>query len=190
MTDLMRYAAALDGLDSRALPPVDKWDPARSGEIDIVIHADGTWFHEGEKIGRAKLVRLFSTILRRDGDDYFLVTPAEKLKITVTDAPFIAVLMETSGHGETQTITLQTNLGDRVVLDRDHPIEMNQHGEGRGAVPYVLVRRGLYAKIARSVFYDLVALGETRHMEDGEIYGVWSAGAFLPFGRADDFSQE
>ena len=181
----MRYAAALEGLDRRALPPVEKWRPEKTGDIDIVIKADGTWFHEGAPINRAPLVRLFSTILRRDGEDYFLVTPVEKLKIAVEDAPFIAVLMKTAGEGERRKITFTTNLADDVSADAGHPIVLSKSSTGENT-PYIEVRAGLAARIARSVYYDLVALAERRQMKDGAVYGVWSGGEFFPLGPAGD----
>ena len=188
MSDLMRYAVDLEraGAD-RALPPVDRWNPDYCGEIDMVIKPDGVWFHEGTPIGRARLVRLFSTVLRRDGDEYFLVTPVEKLKITVEDAPFVAVLMRVEGEGAAQRLIFTTNVGDDVIADADHAIEMRTSPRNDDATPYIRVRGGLDARIARAVFYDLVALGETRQMDDGEDqFGVWSSGVFFPLARAAD----
>ncbi len=185
MADLMRYAAALEGLDRRALPPVEKWDPPRSGEIDIVIKSDGTWFHEGGPINRARLVRQFSTILRREGEDHFLVTPAEKLKITVEDAPFLAVRMNVEGEGEGRRIEFTTNLGDAVVAGPGCRLEFRPSPAGDIA-PYIDVRRSLEARIGRAVYYDLVALGERRHMGDVEVFGAWSNGEFFPFADAGD----
>lgn len=181
MTDLIRYAAALEGLEWGALPPVDRWRPERVGDIDIVIKTDGVWMHEGAPIERARLVRLFSTILRRDGDDYFLVTQAEKLKIRVEDAPFLAVLMETAHSGDRREIKFTTNLGERVSADKDHRLRLHSGPSGE-EVPYIEVRRGLEARIARSVYYDLVALAERRHMGSEYVYGVWSCGEFFSFG--------
>ncbi len=185
MSDVMRYAAALEGIDKRTLPPVENWRPEKTGDIDIVIKADGTWFHEGAPINRAPLVHLFSTILRRDGDDYFLVTPVEKLKITVEDAPFIAVLMNTVGESERRKITFTTNLADDVSVDAGHPIIFHLSSINEKA-PYIVVRGGLEARIARAAYYDLVALAERRQMKDGAVYGVWSGGEFFPLGPAED----
>ncbi len=179
----MRYAAALEGLDRRTLPPVERWTPARVGEIDIVIKSDGTWFHEGAPIARARLVRLFSTILMREGDDHFLVTPAEKLKITVEDAPFLAVLMKTEGEGDGRRLSFTTNMGDVAAAGPHHQLAFRA-SRGGDIAPYIDVRRGLEARIARAVYYDLVALGERRHMEGGDVFGVWSNGVFFPFGPA------
>lgn len=186
MVDLMRYAAELEGVVSDTLPPVDKWNPEFSGEIDLVIRRDGTWVHEGAPIRRAKLVRLFSTVLKREGDNYFLVTPVEKFEIKVEDAPFIAVLMKREGESASQTLTFTTNVGDDVAAGRAHAIEYRKdHETGEGA-PYIHVRSGLEARVARSVFYDLVALCETREIDGEESVGVWSGGEFFPFGSADE----
>ncbi|MEL7486721.1 MAG: DUF1285 domain-containing protein, partial [Pseudomonadota bacterium] len=134
MTDLMRYAAELERAGAAlALPPVDKWDPDYCGEIDLVIKRDGVWFHEGTPIGRARLVRLFSTVLRKDGDDYFLVTPVEKLKIAVEDAPFVAVLMRAEGEGRDQRLIFTTNVGDEIMAGPDHALAMRASRAGEGA---------------------------------------------------------
>ncbi len=116
-------SAARAQAPGRGLPPVHLWNPAHCGEIDIVIKADGTWRHEGSPIGRAPLVRLFSTVLRLDPDGYHLVTPVEKLKITVEDSPFIAVAVERI-EGETPVFRFTTNVGDEVDLDPDHPLRV------------------------------------------------------------------
>jgi hypothetical protein len=185
MTDLMRYAAALEGAPSRALPPVEKWNPPYCGEIDILIRRDGVWVHEGTPIGRARLVRLLSTVLRKEGERYFLVTPVEKLGVRVEDAPFLAVLMRIENAGRSgQTILFTTNVGDEARADAAHPIAYRKTA-GAGS-PYVHVRSGLEALIARPVFYDLVAIGETRDIGGAAFFGVASAGAFFPFGRADE----
>ena len=184
MNELMRYATALDGKAVRALPPVEKWNPPYCGELDLVIRRDGVWVHEGTPIGRAALVRLFSTVLRREGDRYFLVTPVEKLGITVEDAPFIAVLMRVEEDARPRRLIFTTNVGDETVADRDHPIDYRRSGPG--LAPYVRVRAGLDARIARAVFYDLVALGETRDIEGEFVFGVASAGVFFPFGKHRD----
>lgn len=184
MNDLMRYAAALDGKSARALPPVEKWNPPYCGELDLVIRRDGVWVHEGTPIARAALVRLFSTVLRREGDRYFLVTPVEKLGIRVEDAPFIAVLMRVEEGAHARRLIFATNVGDETVADRDHPIDYRRSGPG--LAPYIGVRAGLDARIARAVFYDLVALGETRDIEGETVFGVASAGVFFPFGKHRD----
>lgn len=184
MTDLMRYAAALEGAGKKSLPPVEKWNPDFCGDIDLVIKRDGTWFHEGTPIGRAKLVRLFSTVLRREGDRHFLVTPVEKLEVTVEDAPFIAVLMRREGEGERQTLTFTTNVGDEAAAGEDHVLSFRK--EDGETAPYIDVRAGLEARIARAVYYDLVELAETREIDGVEMFGVWSGGVFFPFGPASE----
>jgi len=184
MTDLMRYAAMLDGGDRRPPPPVEKWNPDYCGEMDLTIRRDGVWVHEGTPIGRARLVRLLSTVIRKDGERFFLVTPVEKLGITVEDAPFLAVLMRIEGDGANRRLIFTTNVGDEVVADRDHPISYRASGNGKA--PYVHVRAGLDALISRAVFYDLVAIGETRDI-DGDIwFGAVSAGEFFPLDLAGD----
>ena len=186
MTDLMRYAAKLEGAGEKSLPPVEKWNPEFCGEIDLVIKRDGAWFHEGTPIGRARLVRLFSTVLRREGDRHYLVTPVEKLEITVEDAPFVAVLMRREGAGTGQRLVFTTNVGDEVAVGPDHPLEFRKHAETGEGAPYIDVRRGLEARVARAVFYDLVELGETREIDGVEMFGVWSGGVFFPFGPASE----
>ena len=160
----------------RKLPPVEQWQPQRVGDIDIRIKADGRWFHDGAEIKRQRLVELFATILRRDPDGYCLVTPAEKLRIQVDDAPFVAIDMESSGDGRERRLILTTNVGDHVLVGAAHPITvLDNRGEPR---PYVEVRRGLRALIARSVFYRLVELGEVR---DG-VLEIWSSGTRFVLG--------
>lgn len=158
----------------RGLPPVHLWNPSHCGEIDIVIRRDGAWVHEGGVIGREALVRLFSTILRRDEDGIYLVTPVEKLKIQVEDAPFTAVRVDRVG----EALRFTTNVGDEVEAGPENPIRV-AHGEGGEPRPYVHVRRGLEALIARPVFYELVEMAEDR---DGAL-GVTSNGAWFEVGR-------
>ncbi|MEQ8484087.1 MAG: DUF1285 domain-containing protein [Pseudomonadales bacterium] len=161
----------------KRLPPVDKWHPERVGHIDIRIARNGAWYHEGDPIRREALIKLFSTVLRRDDDGYCLVTPAEKLLIEVEDAPFMAVDMEVKGEGRNAQLLFTTNVGDHVVADADHPIQVeDQDGEPR---PYVHVRLGLDALITRAVFYRLVELSV---QERGELV-VYSRGARFVLGR-------
>lgn len=184
MTDLMRYAAMLDGGERRRLPPVEKWNPDYCGEMDLTIRRDGVWVHEGTPIGRARLVRLLSTVIRKDGDRYFLVTPAEKLGIKVEDAPFLAVLMRIEGDGGGRCLIFTTNVGDEVTAGPDHPISYRASAGGKA--PYLHVRAGLDALISRAVFYDLVAIGETRDIDGESWFGVKSDGVFFAFGRAGE----
>ncbi len=163
MTDLFSLLSSMpETANARGLPPVDKWNPEYCGEIDIKIRRDGLWFHEGTPIGRPQMVRLFSTVLKREGDDYFLVTPVEKMKIDVEDVPFIAVDMEVAAQGTpAQTLTFRTNVGDEVVADPDHGISFRA-GEASEdeLIPYIHIRRGLEARLTRPVYYQLAELVE------------------------------
>ncbi len=155
----------------RGPAPVHLWDPPYCGEMDITIRRDGTWIHEGTPIGRIALVRLFASILKREGDRHFLVTPVEKVGITVEDAPFVAVDFEAEGGA----ISFETNVGDRVTAGPEHPIRVELGADGEPS-PYVEVRHGLEALIDRKSFYRLVEIGEE---EDGH-FGLRSGGAFFP----------
>jgi hypothetical protein len=163
------------------LPPVHLWNPPFCGDIDMEIRRDGTWFHEGSPIGRAPLVRLFSTILKKEGDRFFLVTPVEKVGIRVEDAPFVAQDFEVTdeGTGPTQVVTFVTNVGDRVAAGPDHAIRVERDASGEPS-PYVHVRAGLEALIDRKSFYRLVDIGEAHPVDGEDWFGVWSAGAFFP----------
>jgi hypothetical protein len=166
----------------RGLPPVHLWNPPDCGDIDMRIAADGTWFYMGTPIGRAPMVRLFSTILRRDGDRYVLVTPVEKVGIKVDDAPFLAVYVEITGEGTDRVLNFRTNVEDWTEAGPEHFLRVEiDPGTGEPR-PYVHVRAGLEALIARSVFYELVGLAEAR----GETLGVWSKGVFFPLGPKPD----
>ena len=155
MIDLSQVIAkGLSGVEpsARGLPPVHLWHPEHCGEIDIVIRRDGIWMHEGSPIGRAELVRLFSTVLRLDPDGYHLVTPVEKLKITVEDLPFRAVTVSREG----EALAFITDVGDRVEAGPDHAIEVETDPITGEPAPRIHVRADLWARIARSVFYELV----------------------------------
>src|SRR5258706_12846192 len=142
LASLQRDAAA-----GRGLPPVERWNPEHCGDIDIRIARDGTWFHLGTPIGRKELVRLFSTILRKDPDGYHLVTPVEKMRITVDDAPFVAVLLNVEGGREAQRLRFVTNVGDETIAGRENPIRVETNPATGEPAPYVHVRRGLEALI-------------------------------------------
>jgi hypothetical protein len=172
-------AAAQAAQQDGNLPPVHLWDPPYCGDIDMEIRRDGTWVHEGTPIGRKPLVRLFSTILRREGDAYFLVTPVEKVGIRIEDAPFVAVDLEAAGDGARQVVTFATNVGDRVVAGPGHAIRVVRDESGEPS-PYVHVRAGLEALIDRKSFYRLVDLGQAHAVDGTDWFGVWSNGAFFP----------
>lgn len=175
-------AASARAASSRGLPPVHLWNPPDCGDLDIRIARDGTWFYLGTPIGRPELVRLFSTILRKDGDRYVLVTPVEKVGITVEDAPFVATDFEASGAGREQTLTFQTNVGDTTTAGPDHPIRVERDAETGEPSPYVHVRANLEALIDRKSFYRLVDIGV--HHEGW--FGLWSSGEFFPIIPSDD----
>ncbi|GJE57662.1 MULTISPECIES: DUF1285 domain-containing protein [Methylobacterium] len=183
---LGRLGAALGDLPTRGLPPVELWHPKHCGTIDIRIAADGTWFHEGAPIRRPALVKLFSTILRREPDgSTVLVTPAERMTIRVDDAPFVAVEMAVDGEGELRRIGFRTNVDDLVPLDDDHPIRFEQDGSG-GFKPYVKVRGGLWALLTRALTYDLVDLAEEREIDGRDWLGLAAGGRFHPIVRTAD----
>lgn len=152
------------------------------GDFDFRIARDGTWFYRGSPIGRKPLVRLFSTVLRREDDgSYWLVTPVERGRITVDDAPFVAVEMLVTGSGRDQKLAFRTNVDDWVTADASHPITLRAGADGQPS-PYIRVRGELDALIARPVFYDLVDLAETREEKDGAELGIWSTGHYFPLG--------
>lgn len=174
--------AQIPASKGKGLPPVHLWNPDCCGDIDMRIARDGTWYYLGTPIGRKPMVRLFSTIIRRDGDDYFLVTPVEKCGITVDDAPFVAVSVAVEGEGEQQVLRFTTNVEDEVVADAAHPIRVELDPQTQEPSPYVLVRSNLEALIHRNVFYQLVELAVSREIEGREWLGVWSGGEFFPIG--------
>ena len=177
---LERVTQAAKQAPGRGLPPVHLWNPAHCGEIDIVIKTDGSWRHEGAPIAREALVRLFSTVLRKDPEGYVLVTPVEKLAITVEDAPFIAVRVDREG----EALKFLTNVGDVVEAGPENQIRVEMNPETGEPRPYLHVRRGLEALIARPVFYELVELAEERDTPEGPQLGVESNGAWFPVGPA------
>jgi hypothetical protein len=173
-----------EGAPAKSLPPVHLWNPAHCGDIDIVIKRNGLWFHEGSPIGREALVRLFSTVLRKDHDGFHLVTPVEKLKIAVEDAPFIAIRLDRIHDDEGRPVLrFTTNVGDEVDAGPDHVIRVEDDGQEGEPRPYVHVRRGLDALIARPVFYELAELAVERDFPGGPVMAVESAGAWFPIGR-------
>jgi hypothetical protein len=180
-----KFPASLSDLIARAgkaAPEraVERWNPANQGEIDIRVDAAGNWFHQGGKIGREALVRLFASIMRREPDGCFvLVTPVEKLVIKVDDAPFVAVEMAGEGAGANQVLSFRTNVGDIIRLDEDHPLRFDVDADHQGLKPYIRVRGGLEALVTRALMYDLVELA----VEHDGVAGLWSGGAFFPLPR-------
>lgn len=178
-----RLMAALGGAEKegigRRLPPVERWNPPFCGDLDMRIAADGTWFYMGTPIGRPALVRLFSSVLKREGDDYFLVTPVEKVGIRVEDAPFQAVEMQLDGQGDGRGIAFRTQVDDLLCVGPEHPLRFERAAKD-GLKPYVHVRRGLWARLTRALTYDLLALGEVRDVAGKAMFGVAAAGQFYP----------
>jgi hypothetical protein len=162
-------------VEAQKLPPVERWNPTHCGDSEMRIARDGTWFHQGSPIGRQAMVRLFSTILRREADgSYVLVTPVEKLDIAVEDAPFIAVEMKVEGHGRESRLAFRLNTGDLVTAGPEHGLRFEEREDGPR--PYLHVRGGLEALVARPVYYELATMALAG---DDLPPGVWSNGAFF-----------
>ena len=174
-------AAARTG-EGRGAPPVHLWNPPHCGEIDIRIARNGLWFHEGTPIGREALVRLFASVLRKDPDGYHLVTPVEKMKIAVEDAPFIAVRVDRVG----ESLVFTTNVGDVVEAGPEHPLRIARDAGTGEPQPYVHIRRGLEARLSRPVFYELVEMAEPRQTPDGQRFEVFSGGVWFPVAEAGE----
>ncbi|MBC6407846.1 MAG: DUF1285 domain-containing protein [Rhodobacteraceae bacterium] len=172
--------ASRQGQKGAKLPPVHLWDPPFCGDLDLRIARDGTWFYLGTPIGRLELVRLFSSILRRDGDKYFLVTPVEKVGIRVDDAPFVAVDFTAAGRGAQQVLTFRTQVGDMAEAGPAHPIRVVRDPQSGEPAPYVLIRANLEALIDRKSFYRLVEHAVHAQHEGCRWFGVWSGGQFFP----------
>jgi uncharacterized protein len=194
-TQSQRGLDAIAGAAKRAgekgLPPVHLWNPPFCGDLDMRIASDGTWFYLKTPIGRPALVKLFASVLKREGEKYYLVTPVEKCGIVVDDAPFMAVELRVE-HGERgQVLTLRTNVDDWVACGPDHALRFEPEAETGGLKPYLHVRRDLWAKVTRALFYDLVELGEERDIDGERMFGVVSAGEFFvmaPAASLQDFA--
>ena len=181
---LARLSAGLRALGSqKGPPPVERWNPAYCGEIDMRIAADGTWYYLGTPIGRPALVKLFASVLRKDPDRHVLVTPVERVGIVVEDAPFAAVQMAVEGEGNGRIIAFRTNVDDLVRVDAAHPLRFERDPKD-GIKPYVLVRGGLWARVTRALTFDLVDLGEERRVNGENLFGVAAAGHFYPIAPA------
>lgn len=184
---IARAAGDINAGAGAGLPPVDRWNPPFCGDIDMEIRGDGTWFYMGTPIGRQPLVRLFSTVLRKDDDGRtYLVTPVEKVGIRVQDAPFVAVEMVVSGEGDAQLLTFRTNVGDVVEAGPEHVLRFEIAGENNELKPYLHVRGKLEALVSRPVMYDLVELGEHVNIEGVSMFVVRSAGALFPMMRSEE----
>lgn len=172
-------------------PPVHLWNPDFCGDLDMRIARDGTWYYLNSPIGRKPLVKLFSSVIRYDDDGkFYLVTPVEKIGITVDDAPFVAVQMFVEGAGKAQVISFRTQVDEYVIVDKEHPMRMAFDAVTKEPSPYVLVRSNLEALIVRSVFYDLVELAKEEDVDGVRKFGVWSSGEFYDFGSVDELFGE
>ena len=185
MSELDDIFAAIEAGDAASAAKRD-WNPSRRGEIDIRIAADGTWYHEGRAFRRDALLRLFASVLRREGDDYFLVTPAEKLRIRVDDAPLVAGLVERVDDGDRAAVVLTTNTGERVPLDAEHPLRIETDPDSGEPRPYLRVRDGLDALIGRGAFYDLIQLADERERDGRRLLVLDSLGTSFELGGLDD----
>jgi hypothetical protein len=182
---LEAITAAIGRSAAHGLPPVERWNPPFCGDLDMRIAADGTWFYLRTPIGRPALVKLFASVLRREGDKYFLVTPVEKCGIRVDDAPFLAVELKTQGMGAGRVLHFRTNVDDWVACGSDNPLRFDPEAGTGGLKPYLHVRRNLWAKVTRPLFFDLVELGEEREVDGRAMFGVASMGAFFPMAPAE-----
>jgi hypothetical protein len=175
---------ALAGLEQRVsarpLPPVERWQPPYCGDIGLKIGADGTWLYRGSPIRRESLIRLFASVLRKDADGRtYLVTPAEKVDVTVEDAPFLAVEMDVCGTGRAQQLILRTNVDDLMRCGPEHPLRFALQEPAGGLKPYVLVRGRLEALLTRALVYELAALAVEEQRDGRAVPGVWSGGVFF-----------
>lgn len=175
-------AAALPR-DGRALPPVERWNPPFCGDIDMRIAADGTWYYQKTPIGRPALVKLFASVLKREGDKYFLVTPVEKVGLIVEEAPFLAVELNVEHDARGQMLGFRTNVDDWIEAGPGHALRFEPEATG-GLKPFLHVRRELWAKVTRTLFYDLVELGEERVIDGKAMFGVVSGGEFFAMAEA------
>ena len=185
----------LEGLIERAggpgsgKPPVHKWNPPYHGAIDMRIADDGQWYYRGTPIRREALVRLFASVLRRDDDEYVLVTPVEKVGIVVEDVPFVAVEMQSDERNGQPVLSFRTNVGDVVSVDEDHPMRFVTEPENGGLKPYILVRDRLEARLARPLLYDLADAGTIENVANAAYFGVWSSGEFYPMAPESDIAE-
>jgi hypothetical protein len=183
LTTAARDAAAKSSA-GKGLPPVHLWNPPFCGDLDMRIAGDGTWFYQGTPIGRPALVRLFSTILKREDGKHFLVTPVEKVGIRVDDAPFLAVEMLKQDEAQGRLLRFRTNVDDWVDCDAAHRLRFEAAADG-GLTPYLHVRADLWAKVTRALYYDLVDMGEERVVDGRAMFGVASAGEFFAMADAE-----
>jgi uncharacterized protein len=183
---LESIVGAAKSASTKGPPPVHLWNPAYCGEIDMRIAADGTWFYQKTPIGRVALVKLFASVIKREGDRYFLVTPVEKCGIVVDDAPFLAVELRIMPTPAGRLLRFRTNVDDWVDCGLEHPLRFEPEPETGGLKPYLHVRRDLWAKVTRALFFDLVELGEERMVDGAPMFGVASGTEFFAMAPASD----
>lgn len=163
----------------KGLPPLEAWNPELSGDIDIVIARDGQWLYQGKPIAREALVRLFSTILRREEDgEHYLVTPVEKWRITVEDTPLLAHSLDATGEGEAQVLSVTTNTGETVTIGKEHPLYVGTYEGTEEPRPVVALRHGVEARLVTAAYYDLADLVTEQATANSVALGVWSNGNF------------
>jgi hypothetical protein len=191
-----RQPGSLDGLASNARkaggkgpPPVHLWNPPFCGDLDMRIATDGTWHYLKTPIGRPAMVKLFASVLKREADKYFLVTPVEKVGITVDDAPFLAVELRAEDGEGGRVLHFRTNVDDWVACGPGHALRFEPEPDTGGLKPYLHIRRELWAKVTRSVFFELVDLGVERNVGGVEMFGVVSGGEFYAMAKADDLKE-
>ena len=185
MSELEQILADIQSQDATQATRL-QWNPPQQGVIDIRIAADGSWYHEGRRFQRDAMVKLFAGILRREDDGYYLVTPAEKLAIEVEDAPFVAALVERLDDGNGEAIVFTTNIGERIVVDREHPLRIDTDAQTGQPRPYVRLRDGIEALISRSAFYDLLNLAYEKKGDAGNCLAVTSMGQEFELGSIDE----
>jgi len=188
-TGLEGIAGAVQRAGGKGPPPVHLWNPPFCGDLDMRIAADGTWHYLGTPIGRPALVRLFASVLKRESGKYFLVTPVEKVGIIVEDAPFLAVEMHAEEDTNSPVLNFRTNVDDWVACDADHALRFEPEKATGGLKPYLHVRRDLWAKVTRPLFYDLVARGEERNLNGQRMFGVASGAEFFVMAPADSLRE-
>ena len=182
---LEAITGAVAEVAAKGAPPVHLWNPPFCGDLDMRIAADGTWFYLKTPIGRPALVKLFASVLKREGDKYYLVTPVEKCGIVVEDAPFLAVELKVETQASRRILHFRTNVDDWVPCGPSHALRFEPEAGTGGLKPYLHVRRGLWAKVTRALFFDLVELGEEREVAGRAMFGVTSMGEFFPMAPAE-----
>ena len=183
--ELDSITGAVSRAAAKGLPPVERWNPPFCGDLDMRIAADGTWYYLKTPIGRPALVKLFASVLKREDDKYFLVTPVEKCGIQVDDAPFLAVEMNVEQRPGGHVLHFRTNVDDWVACGPEHALRFETETGTGGLKPYLHVRRDLWAKVTRTLFFDLVELGEERDVAGRLMFGVVSMGSFFAMAGAE-----